>query len=69
MVLWVYQCQFTLSTLQKIWVFASSSIPLAMVANLFLKDWVEYLVPITVIARWSLAQGDMIFSSRMGHCM
>lgn len=60
MVLWVYQCQFTLSTLQKIWVFASScrylqvSIPLDMVANLFLKDWVEYLVPITVIARWSL---------------
>lgn len=74
MVLQVYQCQFTLSTLQKIWVFASScrylqvSIPLDMVANLFLKDWVEYLVPITVIARWGLAQGDMIFSSRMGRC-
>lgn len=69
MVLWVYPCQFTLSTLQKIWIFSNSSSPLAMVANLFLKDWMEYLVPISVIARWSLAQGDMIFSSRMGHCM
>lgn len=50
-VLWIYQCQFRLSALQKILVFSNSSIPLAMVAKLFLEDWVLYLVPITVIAR------------------